>query len=85
MTRHGPNFTLRDRGVNQEKALVGAFTVITNLRMELFEALVSSVAVVASSTIVSKNCLGLMPELNLTQEIKPQLSCSYFDDHDHCN
>ena len=24
---------------NQEKALVGAFTVITNLRMELFEAL----------------------------------------------
>ena len=46
---------------------------------------VSSVAVVASSTIVSKNCLGLMLELNLTQEIKPQLSCSYFDDHDHCN
>ena len=29
---------------NQEKALVGAFSVITNLRMELFEALVSSVA-----------------------------------------
>ena len=25
---------------NQEKALVGAFSVITNLRMELFEALV---------------------------------------------
>ena len=25
--------------VNQEKALVGAFSVITNLRMELFEAL----------------------------------------------
>ena len=59
--RRGPNFTLRDRGVNarlalcldsflnvkavvaafnQEKALVGAFSVITNLRMELFEALV---------------------------------------------
>ena len=58
--RRGPNFTLRDRGVNarlasclnsvlnvkvveaafnQEKALVGAFFVITNLRMELFEAL----------------------------------------------
>ena len=31
---------------NQEKALVGAFSVITNLRMELFEALVSSVLVV---------------------------------------
>ena len=27
---------------NQEKAPVGAFSVITNLRMELFEALVSS-------------------------------------------
>ena len=26
---------------NQEKALVGAFSVITNLRMELFEALMS--------------------------------------------
>ena len=25
---------------NQEKALVGAFSVITNLRMEIFEALV---------------------------------------------
>ena len=28
---------------NQEKALVGAFSVITNLRMELFEALLSTV------------------------------------------
>ena len=28
--------------VNQEKALVGAFSVITNLRMELFEALVKA-------------------------------------------
>ena len=27
---------------NQEKALVGAFSVITNLRMELFEALTAS-------------------------------------------
>ena len=27
---------------NQEKALVGAFSVITNLRMELFQALVSN-------------------------------------------
>ena len=27
---------------NQEKALVGAFSVITNLRMQLFEALISS-------------------------------------------
>ena len=29
---------------NQEKALVGAFSVITNLRMELFEALVHSLS-----------------------------------------
>ena len=29
---------------NQEKALVGAFSVITNLRMQLFEALFSGVA-----------------------------------------
>ena len=28
---------------NQEKALVGAFSVITNLRMELFKALVDTV------------------------------------------
>ena len=27
---------------NQEKALVGAFSVITNLRMQLFEALMAS-------------------------------------------
>ena len=27
---------------NQEKALVGAFSVITNLQMQLFEALVST-------------------------------------------
>ena len=30
----------RKRRLLQEKALVGAFSVITNLRMELFEALV---------------------------------------------
>ena len=30
---------------NQEKALVGAFSVITNLRMELFQALVALVVV----------------------------------------
>ena len=29
---------------NQEKALVGAFSVITNLRMELFQALVLAIA-----------------------------------------
>ena len=29
---------------NQEKALVGAFSVITNLRIELFQALVAAAA-----------------------------------------
>ena len=29
---------------NQEKALVGAFSVITNLRMELFQALLQTLA-----------------------------------------
>ena len=32
---------------NQEKALVGTFSVITNLRMELFQALVQTDAVSA--------------------------------------
>ena len=31
--------------LNQEKALVGAFSVITNLRMELFQALINVVLV----------------------------------------
>ena len=34
---------------NQEKALVGAFSVITNLRMDLFEALVEVRTVSASN------------------------------------
>ena len=33
---------------NQEKALVGAVSVITNLRMELFQALVAMLLVVAA-------------------------------------
>ena len=55
--RGGPNFTLRDRGVNARlawclnsvlnvKAVVAtfnqAFSVITNLLMELFQALVNT-------------------------------------------
>ena len=37
---------------NQEKALVGAFSVITNLRLELFEALVTSVCVAAAGAVL---------------------------------
>ena len=36
---------------NQEKALVGAFSVITNLRIELFEALVHSVFCVTCGAV----------------------------------
>ena len=35
---------------NQEKALVGAFSVITNLRMEIFEALISTLRYLGSDT-----------------------------------
>ena len=41
---------------NQEKALVGAFSVITNLRMELFEALVMTFAV--NETDELRVCVG---------------------------
>ena len=37
------NVKMLQGAFNQEKALVGAFSVIRNLRMELFEALVPSV------------------------------------------
>ena len=40
---------------NQEKALVGAFSVITNLRMELFQALLGSVQLSPAS---SRSCSG---------------------------
>ena len=40
---------------NQEKALVGAFSVITNLRMELFGALVARLVVVAVARLVSRS------------------------------
>ena len=36
---------------NQEKALVGAFSVITNLRVELFQALVMSESVMLGRTV----------------------------------
>ena len=50
---------------NQEKALVGAFSVITNLRMELFEALVTRV--VWSDLLPV--CLAVLAQL---PEVSPQ-------------
>ena len=43
---------------NQEKALVGAFSVITNLRMELFEALMDTATVCSVLLLYHDSCLG---------------------------
>ena len=45
---------------NQEKALVGAFSVITNLRMELFQALVSMPKLRKPIVVVSCTSLKLL-------------------------
>ena len=37
---------------NQETALVGTFSVITNLRMDLFEALVDTVVVIGRGVLL---------------------------------
>ena len=42
ITEKAPTVKAVVAALNQEKALVGAFFMITNLRMELFEALVMS-------------------------------------------
>ena len=81
---------------NQEKALVGAFSVITNLRMELFQALMLMVVVVArflhdvvTVVITDTGALsGLFdgPELNSEnvkdKEAKVELSADDDDDDD---
>ena len=43
---------------NQEKALVGAFSVITNLRMELFEALVIYMTVSSTKGLAASLAAG---------------------------
>ena len=40
---------------NQEKALIGAFSVLTNLRMELFQALLSTLHTTSSDISVSQS------------------------------
>ena len=63
---------------NQEKALVGAFSVITNLRMELFEALMSMLQVLGGDLpalhplpqLQGQGChLSLSAELSLVPQI----------------
>ena len=62
---------------NQEKALVGAFSVITNLRMELFEALACTSSVTAADmqyrkvnrfTAAKRGCQCQWITLRQTQE-----------------
>ena len=47
---------------NQEKALVGAFSVITNLRMELFGSLVRMLVQVKGGQTLEAQYRGLGPE-----------------------
>ena len=55
---------VRRHAINQEKAQVGAFSVITNLRMQLFEALVSSLDIVSAAVLgcLAAGCWGLRAE-----------------------
>ena len=57
---------------NQEKALVGAFSVLTNLRMELFQALISTVSTVSSRNYEDNETpapvLTLIPTLQLERK-----------------
>ena len=60
---------------NQEKALVGAFSVITNLRMELFQALVSSHRLVSGYRLIVRT-------VNIKQQqIVIIMTCV----HNHCD
>ena len=54
---------------NQEKALVGAFSVITNLRMELFEALITMIT--AGAGRAAPRHVGHLPALPDTQRLPP--------------
>ena len=65
---------------NQEKALVGAFSVITNLRMELFEALLPglqpppcSCDLVTAEAVTSCQLGGATLQL---EDALPQLDCA---------
>ena len=59
---------------NQEKALVGAFSVFTNLRMELFEALVETSTHRTGGSLVTTNCFlsGSCPGLDPRSAVLPR-------------
>ena len=62
VTRRGRHFRyihilFKTAAFNQEKALVGAFSVITNIRMDLFEALVTSLLTLYHPLLPALACL----------------------------
>ena len=65
---------------NQEKALVGAFSVLTNLRMELFQALLKVPAELKTSL-----CIIYKPAAASLQYPGRELVFSNCDIHHQCN
>ena len=63
---------------NQEKALVGAFSVITNLRMELFQALVTCQIAAAHSALISYLVIVVMawPDLHTNYHLNKLFSAT---------
>ena len=47
---------------NQEKALVGAFSVITNVRMELFQALMNTIVILPPAAAAATDTRPLAKE-----------------------
>ena len=64
---------------NQEKALVGAFSVITNLRMELFEALVDTEHLLLCCCFLSYYSNTIMHVYRLLPRLPGTGSCRYAD------
>ena len=64
---------------NQEKAIVGAFSVITNLRMDLFEALVltltcsNTASLVGIALVLNICCISLTRE---KRSVHPGHACA---------
>ena len=67
---------------NQEKALVVAFSVITNLRMELFEALVKAAPL--ESLDLSSNQLAWLGAELVPWQLVTQLQLDHNPLHCHC-
>ena len=70
---------------NQEKALVGAFSVITNLRMELFQALVHTTSRCRLVEGVLFSVIGLFGFLGNTLSIIVLISPQVNLNHQECS